>query len=546
MNVLLVSPSYSQTFWSFENVLKLTGKKCLLPPVGLITVAALLPQSWNFKLKDLTFQTISEEDWNWCDVVMVSGMAVQHVGILHSIRQAKARDKTVVVGGPWAFHFPQEALAAGASLVVVGEAEPVILEVVESIQNRVSGKIIRATQFADMERSPAPRFDLLDVHAYVDMGLQFSRGCPFKCEFCDVTLMLGHKVRTKTPEQVLDELQALYDLGWRRTVFFVDDNFIGNVAKAKRLLKELLPWSAARGKPFEFYTQASVNLASETEALELMSRCDFCRVFLGIETPDEDSLRQSGKSQNVGKDLDEVCRKVNEAGIEVIAGCIIGFDHEAPGADRRLIDFAVRNQVPEMFVTLLQVGPGTDLWLRMEREGRLLSYDYENLSNQTGLINFRPTRPMAQIVEEFINVYGTLYEMDNFLDRAVNHLLSMKPKPEPKPFQRPYFYEIKCMLTILIRQGILYPSRWKFWKGLFTLAMRQPERLPKLFTYCVLAEHYTEFRRTIGNLLREQLARVEEPGTPLVSVKEYPSRQEREIFEEPSHQGRGKLKRASR
>ena len=510
MNILLVSPSYPQTFWSFENVLKLTGKKCLLPPIGLITVAALLPQSWNFRLRDLAFQTISEEEWESSDVVMVSGMAIQHAGILHNIRQAKTRGKTVVVGGPWAFHFPEDALAAGADLVVVGEGEPVISEVVESIENRVCGKIIRAASLADMERSPAPRFDLLDVHAYVDMGLQFSRGCPFKCEFCDVTLMLGHKVRTKTPQQVLDELQILYDLGWRRTVFFVDDNFIGNVAKAKRLLKELLSWSEARGRPFEFYTQASVNLASETEALELMSQCDFCRVFLGIETADEESLRQAGKSQNVGKDLDEVCRKVNEAGIEVIAGCIIGFDNERPGADKRLIDFAIRNQVPEMFVTLLQAGPGTELWLRMEREGRLLSGDYENLSNQTGLINFLPTRPLAQIVEEFINLYGTLYEMDNFLDRAVNHLLAMKTKPAPKPFQMPYLYEIKCMFTILIRQGVLYPSRRKFWKGLFTIAARKPERLPKFFTYCVLAEHYTEFRRTIGSLLREQLNRVEE------------------------------------
>jgi len=509
MNVLLLNPSYPQTFWSFENVLKLSGKKSLIPPLGLLTVASLLPAGWKPKLVDLVFQTVSEDDWKKHDIVMVSGMTVQHKGIIESIKEGGRRGKTVVVGGPWAFHYPEDALKAGADLVVVGEAETTMSQVIEKLEKGVSGEIIRASALADMEKSPAPRYDLMDIDQYVDMGVQFSRGCPFKCEFCDITLMLGNRVRTKTPEQVLAELDVLRDLGWRRAVFFVDDNFIGNVARARRLLKELLAWSESRGRPFEFYTQASVNVASEPEVLDLMSRCHFCQIFLGIETQDEESLKLTGKNQNVGKDLGEVCRKVNEAGIQVIAGCIIGFDNEKPGADQRLIAFAERNHVPEMLITLLQAGPGTDLWLRMDREGRLICRDYEHLSNQTGLINFVPTRPMKEIVAEFINLYSTLYEMGNYLDRVVAHLLAMRPWPIPKAFKMPYLFEVKCLVVTLIRQGLIYPSRRKFWKSLFTLMRNKPERLVNFFTYCVRAEHYSQFRQIIGGQLEEQLAKYE-------------------------------------
>jgi radical SAM superfamily enzyme YgiQ (UPF0313 family) len=506
MNVLLVNPAYPQTFWSFNNVLKLTGKKALLPPLGLITVAALFPQTWNFKLADLAFQTISEADWDWCDLVIVSGMAVQHRGIHETIREGKRRDKKVVVGGPWAFHIPEELLKTGADLVVVGEAETVMPEVLEAVEKGEFGKVIRSNGVADMEKSPPPRYDLLEIGSYVDVGLQFSRGCPFKCEFCDITLMLGRKVRTKSPEQVLAELEILYKLGWNRAVFFVDDNFVGNPSKAKHLLQELLPWLETRKRPFEFYTQASVNLAAQTENLDLMARCDFTRVFLGIETPDEDSLRAAGKLQNVATDLDKACRTINEAGLEIIAGCILGFDNEKPGADQRLIDFAVRNRIPEMFVTLLQAGPGTELWHRLAREGRLVSIDCEHLSNQTGMINFIPTRSVRQIVSEFNNLYSVLYERRFYLDRALRHLLRMKPHEVPKPFQMPYPYEVKAVAIAIIRHGLVYSSRWKFWECFFTLVRKNPVRLRNFLVYCVRYEHYSDFLTTIAEELQSQIA----------------------------------------
>lgn len=516
MNVLLVNPSYPQTFWSFDNVLKLTGKKALIPPLGLLTVAALLPQTWNFRLVDLVFESISEDDWRFADIVAVTGMMVQYKGILETIKQGKQRGKTVVVGGPWAFHFPEDALEAGADLVVVGEAESTMPECLNFLAHGESGKIIRSNVMADMEQSPTPRFDLADIDSYVDMAVQFSRGCPFKCEFCDITLMLGRRVRTKTPAQILDELNVLRKLGWRRSVFFVDDNFIGNVMRAKHLLTSLLSWNKSHGWPMEFYTQASVNLAAQEQVLGLMSEAGFSQVFLGIETPDEESLRRTGKKQNVATDLNRVCRKINEAGIQIIAGCIIGFDHEEAGADKRLIEFAARNKIPEMFGTLLQAGPGTELWERLEREERLVSCDYDHLSNQTGLINFAPTRPMKEIVDEFINLYEILYDRTFYLERVLQCLMIMKPPLVPKPFQMPYLFEIRSVVLTLFRQGVLYSSRWTFWKSLFTLLRKNPVRLRNFFTYCVRLEHYTEYSKTIGDALREQLAALDaehEAGT---------------------------------
>lgn len=506
MNVILANPSYPQTFWSFDNVLKMTGKKALIPPLGLITVASLLPQDWKCKAIDLVFQKISEKDWAGADLVIVSGMIVQSRGILETIREAKKRGKKVLVGGPWAFHFPEDAIAAGADIVVVGEAETVMPRVLECLENGISGVVIKPSVPVDLEGALPPRFDLLDIHAYVDMAVQFSRGCPFHCDFCDVTLMLGRRVRTKTPKQILEELNILYNLGWRRAVFFVDDNFIGSVAKAEALLEALIPWSDAHGRPFSFYTQASVNLASLPVVLDLMINAGFTQVFLGVETPDEDSLRASGKFQNVAVDLDRACQTINQAGMMVIAGCIVGFDNETHGADGRLIKFAIRNQIPEMFVSLLQAAPGTALWQRLENEGRLLSQSYEQAGNQTYLMNFLPTRPIKEIVEEFTNLYTVLYERDCYLKRVLHHLLPMRPRLTPRPFQMPYLYEVKALLTVLARYGFRYSSWLSFWKCLFTLLRHNPQRLTEFFTYCSRCEHYTQFAQTIAEELHHQLA----------------------------------------
>jgi radical SAM superfamily enzyme YgiQ (UPF0313 family) len=234
MKVLLVNPRYPQTFWSFDKVLQMLDKKAFMPPLGLLTVAAHLPPDWDIRLVDLTVRKITEEDWSQCDVVMVTGMATQFSGLLQTIREGKRRGKMVAVGGPLIFHFPQYALKEGADIAVRGEVEVAVPQLIDSLNRGASGIIIENNGRASLRESPPPRYDLVDAKSYLNMSIQFSRGCPFACEFCDITLMLGHKVRTKSSEQVLDELANIYDLGWRRGVFFVDDNFVGNVSKAKR------------------------------------------------------------------------------------------------------------------------------------------------------------------------------------------------------------------------------------------------------------------------------------------------------------------------
>ncbi len=511
MNVLLLNPPYPKTYWSLNGVLEVTGKKIHQPPLGLMTVAALLPAEWHMKLVELTEGPVTEMDWARCDLVMVSGMAVQYPGILKCVREGKRRGKFVVAGGPAVFHVPEEVLKAGADIVVKGEAEPLMPELSKAIEEKASGILLETEEWADLRDSPVPRYDLVDPRKYTGLALQFSRGCPYRCEFCDITLMLGRKVRTKSIEQILKELQNLYDLGWRRFVMFVDDNLIGNPRKTKDLFRRMIPWMESRGYPFEFDTQASVNLAEDSEMLALMVRAGFSKVFLGIETTDEKSLRLSKKDQNLDKDLDEVCRRINEAGIQVMMGCIIGFDNEQPGADERVIRFAHRNQIPIVFASLLQAGPGMDLTKRLQSEGRLIESEFgEDFGNQTGLMNFVPTRPMESIVKELIRIYHVLYDPGFFLDRTFQHFLWMKPPPFKKPMTIPYFWEFRAVAHVLFRQGFRYPSRWKFWKYLFLAMVRFPRaRFDQFFSALVMGEHYFAFRGVVREKLSSALTKME-------------------------------------
>jgi radical SAM superfamily enzyme YgiQ (UPF0313 family) len=505
MQSLLVNPVYSQTFWSFDKVLKMTGKKGLLPPLGLLTLASLLPNDWNLELVDMVFQDISEAQWDRSDLILISVMTVQQKGIVEVIKEAKKRGKTVVVGGPWSFHVPEQAFEAGADLVVKGEAEVLMNEILKCLKAKDFGHIIQSDERADMTKSPVPRFDLLDMSAYVDMEVQFTRGCPFKCEFCDVTMMLGRKVRAKNPEQIIQELELLDKLGWRRLVFFVDDNFIGSIQKTKALLKQLIPWMEARNRPFNFYTQASVNLAADEKLMEDMYVAGFNRVFVGIETPDEACLKDAGKLQNTNVDLNQVCRKISKAGFQVIAGAILGFDEETKGAGERLIKFAENNYIPELFTTLLQAGPGTDLCVRLKSENRLLEMKEEHMSNQTGLVNFIPTRPLEEIANEFIAVYDTLYKPETYMGRAYHLFAEMDPPQYKKPFKAPYLWELKAAAITIFRNGVLYPTKGLFWKYFFKALWNFPTRFDRFIVSLIVAEHYYDFKNKIHKGIKSQL-----------------------------------------
>ena len=508
MNILLVNPSCPQTIFSFEKILSMLNKKALLPPLGLVTIAALLPHSWNLKLVDNDVREISADEWNWCDCIFITGMIVQIDGILRTLREGKYRNKMVVVGGPYAYHFPEYVLNEGADIVVRGEAENIISSLVNAIRDQMSGIILQADKKPDLVESPVPQYDLLDLSQYVDMAFQFSRGCPFNCEFCDITLMHGKKVRTKRPYQILHELQCLYEAGWRRSIFIVDDNFIGDSSKARDLLENLIPWMEKRKYPFDFYTQVSVNLASKPELLHLMCRAGFHRVFLGIETDDRQALKNAHKYQNLSLDLGKACQTITRAGLQIVAGFIVGIDHEKRNADQRIIDFATRNSIPESFASLLHAFPGSRLWERLEGEGRLLPYKCnESMGMQTSMVNFVPTRDVREIVEEFINIYDVLYQPESYLERLYGHFRNMKTRHVKKGFFPPYIPELKAVAHTLFKLGVLSPCRWKFWKYLVMALLKFPRRLRYYVASCVFAGHFFEYRETIQSQLRVELTR---------------------------------------
>jgi len=346
------------------------------------------------------------------------------------------------------------------------------------------------------------------MSAYDMMSVQFSRGCPFQCEFCDIIVLYGRKPRTKNPAQLLGELQTLYDLGWRNSVFMVDDNFIGNKRNVKLLLKELIPWMVERGYPFSLQTEASVDLAEDEELLDLMIAANFSSVFLGIETPDTDSLSLTKKHQNTRNSLAEAVQKINRKGLRVMAGFILGFDGEKAGAGDRIIDFVETTAIPNAMFGLLQALPNTALWHRLEKEGRLLEIDQKgNTGNQTtSLTNFIPTRPIEELASEYVNCFWELYEPKKFLGRVYRHYLEMEPRTYQKKFQMLKLIELKALLIIIWRQGIKRNTRFQFWIQLFLILKHNPKVLVSYISMCALLEHHIEYRQIVKNEIEGQIA----------------------------------------
>jgi radical SAM superfamily enzyme YgiQ (UPF0313 family) len=505
MRVLLLYPQFPKTFWSFEKILELVDRKVLLPPLGLVTVAAILPQTWEFKLVDRNIRDVTEAEWGWADLVILSAMIVQKHDLLALIREAKRRGKRVAVGGPYPTSVPDESLQAGADYLILDEGEITLPLFVEAVQRGDRQGIFRANgEKPDVTETPIPRFDLLEFAAYDSMSVQFSRGCPFQCEFCDIIVLYGRKPRTKTPAQLLAELDRLYELGWRRAVFMVDDNFIGNKRNVKLLLKELKGWMAEHQYPFSFNTEASVDLAQDPELLELMLECNFNAVFLGIETPDADSLELTKKFQNTRTSLAESVQTISRAGLRVMAGFIIGFDGEKTGAGDRIIEFVEQTAIPTAVFGILQALPHTALWYRLEKEGRLLNASMDG--NQMALMNFTPTRPVEDIAREYVNAFCTLYEPERFLDRVYRHFLPMTPPRCKPPGQIPSRAELRALAIIIWRQGFKRSTRWKFWHHLFSMIRRNPGVWDQYLTVCAHAEHFIEYRQIVRDQIEAQLA----------------------------------------
>ena len=501
MRVLLLYPLFPKSFWSFEKTLALVDCKALMPPLGLITVAAILPQEWEFKLVDRNIQEITESDWDWAELVIISGMIVQKQDLLVQMAAAKARNKLVAVGGPYATTSPHEVQAA--DFLILDEGEITLPMFIAAIKRGDRSGTFRATEKPAVTETPIPRYDLLDMSAYDNMSVQFSRGCPFQCEFCDIIVLYGRKPRTKTPKQLLAELQYIYDLGWRGAVFMVDDNFIGNKRNVKLLLKELKVWMAQRNYPFGITTEASVDLAQDDELMELMVECNFKKVFLGIETPDQESLALTSKFQNTRDPLSESIDKITRAGMQVMAGFIIGFDGEKPQAGDRIVQFVEQTEIPLAMFSMLQALPSTALWDRLEKEGRLLN-SAANI-NQTTLMNFVPTRDIEEIATEYVNAFWQLYDPAAYLDRIFRYYMKLGAAKNVVS-KRTSIRTIRALLLILWKQGVLAATRIQFWTNLIQVLIKKPRQLEIYLTLCAYLEHFTEYRFIVKEQINTQLA----------------------------------------
>lgn len=521
MRILLVYPIFPKTFWSYEKILALVDRKVLLPPLGLVTVAAILPQSWEFKLVDRNIRPVTEAEWDWAEIVIFSAMIVQKQDLLAQIGEAKRRGKLVAVGGPYPTSTPHEVEAVGVDFLILDEGELTLPMFIAAVQRGETSGVFRATEKPDVTQTPIPRFDLLEFDAYDMMSVQFSRGCPFQCEFCDIIVLYGRKPRTKTPAQLLAELDYLYELGWRRSVFMVDDNFIGNKRNVKLLLKELKVWMEEHQYPFYFDTEASIDLAQDPELMQLMVDSGFKAVFLGIETPDEESLQLTKKFQNTRSSLIDSVQTIIKAGLRPMAGFIIGFDGEKAGAGDRIVQFAEQAAIPSTTFAMLQALPNTALWHRLQKEGRLRENQDGNI-NQTTLMNFIPTRPLAELAREYVEAFCALYDPIAYLDRTYRCFMMLGTPKWTAPAKMPELIVIRALLIVIWRQGIKRETRWKFWHHLFHILKHNPKVWDQYISTCSHNEHFIEYRQIVREQIESQLAVYLAQGAekPYVPVKQ--------------------------
>ncbi|MDQ1239670.1 MAG: hypothetical protein QG577_1856 [Thermodesulfobacteriota bacterium] len=511
MNVLLINPSTPPTFWSFPEQVLFSGRKALVPPLGLLTVAALLPDHWNLRLVDLAAREVDEESWNWAEIVMLSGMIAQKENLIDLVKEAKQRGKTVVVGGPYVSSVPDEVYAADCDFLVRGEAEDLIGTLIHHLETGHSREVIEAQSKPDLSGSPTPRFDLINFDDYLTLSIQTSRGCPFDCEFCDIVNLYGRRPRCKTPEQVMRELERIYKLGWRREVFIADDNFIGNRSHAVAVLSRLTPWMKRHGEPFNFFVQASVNLGQDLELIDMMTHANFAHVFVGVESPDEDVLAASHKSQNIKNPMVESLNNIVKNGLSVLASFIIGFDGEKKGAGNRIAAFVEETNIPVVMLNTMQVLPNTKLWNRLKSEGRLIEDSTSGLSTGASL-NYVPRRPEDEILEEYVQTWDYLYEPSRFLARTYRYYLSMRPTraalgmkethEQPESMQKDRrlpeaLGDILRFTRLCLRQGLLYNCRRQYWRQIFGMLKHNPSRFVPYIMRSIMGEDMFRIRKAL-------------------------------------------------
>ncbi len=492
MKVLLVYPEFPETYWSFRHALSFNGKRASFPPLGLLTVSALLPDTWERRLVDMNVRSLKDVDIEWADMVFISAMIVQKNSLERVVALCQTHGKRIVVGGPYASTSPEQL--PEATHIFVGEAETTLPEFVRDLQKGCARRIYQAAERPALTMTPVPHFRLADLERYSSMCVQYSRGCPFNCEFCDIIEIYGRVPRTKTNEQMMRELDALLSLGWRGTVFVVDDNFIGNKRSVKQLLPALIEWSERHGTPFSFFTEASVNLAEDEALLELMQRANFRRVFLGIETPVEESLKEAQKGQNTRRDLLDSVRRIQSYGMEVMAGFIVGFDNDPADIFERQINFIRESDNPLAMVGLLTALPDTQLWRRLEREGRLLEESTGN--NTDGSLNFIPRMSKTRLVEGYQRILQTIYSPAAYYQRALDCLSHLRPQTAPQGGN--ILSNVKAFLRIILTLGIRDHERAEFWRYMKNAIIFHRPQFTHAVTLAAMGYHFRKLTESIN------------------------------------------------
>ncbi len=508
MNVLLIYPQFPETFWSFKHALKFLGKRAAQPPLGLMTVAALLPGVWKKRLVDTNVERLRERDLKWADVVFVSGMHIQLESLVEIVERCRARGLRTVVGGPIASSVSAAELKADH--VVIGEAESLIANLARELEAGTARPVYQATERPEMAASPLPDLSLIKMKRYSTMTVQYSRGCPFNCEFCDIIEIYGRRPRTKAVAQVLAELDQLLAAGWREAVFIVDDNFIGNKARAKELLRALAEWRVATGARFDFITEASLNLADDVELMQLMRDAGFKSVFLGVETPDESGLIASNKLQNTRRSLLESVATIQRYGMQVMGGFILGFDTDKEDIFERMVEFIQKSGIPIAMVGLLQAMPGTQLFRRLRQEGRIVDAGGGN-NTFCDRLNFLPRMDSAKLVEGYREVLKRIYNCEAYYERVKVYLNRAHPKPAkgervkkqagqkaPALLTRD---NLRALANSIVRQGVLGRHQWSYWKFLAAAATKYRRCFGAAMTLAVMGYHFQVMTRKLGKAM---------------------------------------------
>jgi len=490
MKILLISPAYPDTYWSFRHALKFVSKKAASPPLGLLTISSLLPASWERKLIDLNVHPLEDAEILWADYVFIGAMSVQSESAIQVVERCKKMDKIIVAGGPLFTGDPESW--SHIDHLILNEAEITLPWFLSDLEKANPQKIYQTEEFADIQNSPPPDFSLITASDYAQLSLQYSRGCPFDCEFCEITALLGRKVRLKSTRQVIHELDIIYQTGFRGNLFFVDDNFIGN---RKRLKQELLPaiatWNRDRKYPYTFTTEASIDLSDDAELLNAMAFAGFEKVFVGIETPDEESLKECNKKLNTGRDLLESVSIIQSAGIEVSAGFIVGFDNDTSTIFQRQIDFIQESGIITAMVGLLNAPSRTRLYKRLKKEGRITNTADGDNTNYN--MNFTPKMNREVLMKGYQKIVYHIYSSKAYHERLKGFLKHFKPRSLNRG--RVNKENMMAFLRSIIYLGILDRSRRYYWRLLFWSLSHRPDVFPLAVTYSIYGYHFRKVYR---------------------------------------------------